>query len=139
MAALSVLALAGCGRFDFFRKSASGPWFSTRLCGVQIDNKSRLARLQLQLTVLRTLPRGALVETEFRNPVDRSVLAASRTAKGDEQAIEITSPPFDRIQARNYETTTRVYASADRKQVLGTHAYTCESLVDQRELGPQFQ
>ena len=139
VALLALLTLGGCGRLDFLRAPASGPWFSTRLCGVQVDNKARLARLRLELAVIRPLPRGVLVETEFRNPVDRSVLAASRTATGDERTLEITSPPFDGVQARNYETLTRVYASADRKQVLGTHAYVCESLIDQRELGPQFQ
>jgi hypothetical protein len=139
IAALTLLLLPGCGRFSLPRGAASGPWFSTRICGVQVDNKAKLARLHIQLDVVKPLPHGALVETEFRNPADRSVLAASRTATGDERSIEITSPPFDQVRARNYQTVTRVYASADRKQVLGTHDYVCESLVDQRELGPQFQ
>lgn len=140
VAAVLVLAVAGCGRFSFFRAApASGPWFSTKLCGVTLDNNKKVARLRLTLAVLRPLPRGALVETEFRNPIDRSVLAASRVAAGSERSIELVSPPFDQVRALGYETTTRVYASADRKQVLGTHAYVCESLVDQRELGAQFQ
>lgn len=140
LAALLVLGtLNGCGRFSFSRAPASGPWFSTQLCGIALDNKAKVARLRLQLQVQRPLPRGALIETEFRNPIDRSVLSVSRIATGSERTMELVSPPFGEVRALGYETTTRVYASADRKKVLGTHAYVCESLVDDRELGPQFR
>lgn len=139
LALLAAALVAGCGRFDFARAPASGPWFKTTLCGVTLDARERLARLRLQLAVVRSLPRGALVETEFRNPIDRSVLTASRSATGNERALEIVSPPFEQVRALSYETVTRVYESSARKQVIGTHAYVCESLVDQRELGPQFQ
>jgi hypothetical protein len=104
-----------------------------------VDNKAKVATLRLQLEVLRLLPRGALVETEFLNPIDRSVLAASRAATGNERIIELVSPPFGQVRAVGYETVTRVYASSDRRKTLGTHKYVCESLVDERELGPQFR
>ena len=136
---LALLALHGCGRFSFSRAPASGPWFSTRLCGIAVDNKAKVATLRLQLEVLRPLPRGALVETEFLNPIDRSVLAASRAATGNERIIKLVSPPFGQVRAVGYETVTRVYASSDRRKTLGTHKYVCESLVDERELGPQFR
>lgn len=136
---LALATLHGCGRFNFSRAPASGPWFSTKLCGIALDNKAKVASLRLQLEILRPLPRGALIETEFRNPVDRSVLAVRRTATGNERMIELVSPPFDQVRPLGYETVTRVYALSDRKKVLGTHKYMCESLVDDRELGPQFR
>ena len=138
-ALLALLALHGCGRFSFSRAPASGPWFSTRLCGIVVDNKAKVASVRLQLEVLRPLPRGALIETEFLNPLDRSTLAVSRVSTGSERSIELVSPPFDQVRAVGYETVTRVYASSDRKKTLGTHKYVCESLVDDRELGPQFR
>lgn len=136
---LALLALHGCGRFSFSRAPASGPWFSTKLCGIVVDNKAKVASLRLQLEVLRPLPRGALIETEFVNPLDRSVLAVNRAATGSERIIELVSPPFDQVRAVGYETLTRVYASNDRRKTLGTYKYVCESLVDDRELGPQFR
>lgn len=136
---LALLALHGCGRFSFSRAPASGPWFSTRLCGIVVDNKAKVASVRLQLEVLRPLPRGALIETEFLNPRDRSTLAVSRVATGKERSIELVSPPFDQVRAVGYETVTRVYASGDRRKTLATHKYVCESLVDERELGPQFR
>lgn len=136
---LALVMISGCGRLSFFRAPASGPWFSTQLCGVALDNKAKVATLRLRLAVVRPLPRGALVETEFRNPADRSVLTVSRSATGNERTLELVSPPFARVRALGYETVTRVYAPADRKKVLGTHSYVCESLVDDRELGPQFR
>ena len=136
---LALFALHGCGRFNFSRAPASGPWFATRLCGIAVDNKAKVARLRLQLDVLRPLPRGALVETEFVNPLDRSVLAVNRAATGNERIIELVSPPFDQVRPLGYETVTRVYASNDRRKTLGTYKYVCESLVDDRELGPQFR
>lgn len=139
VALLALTALHGCGRFSFSRAPASGPWFSTKLCGIVLDNKAKVAKLRLQLDSLRPLPRGALIETEFLNPVDRSVLTASRVATGNERTIELVSPPFQQVRALGYETVTRVYASSEKKKTLGTHSYVCESLVDERELGPQFR
>lgn len=139
LALLATAVLHGCGRFSFSRAPGSGPWFSTKLCGIAVDNKAKVASLRLQLEVLRPLPRGALIETEFVNPIDRSVLAVSRAATGNERIIELVSPPFDQLRAVGYETVTRVYASSERRKALGTHKYVCESLVDDRELGPQFR
>jgi len=39
------------------------------------------------------------------------------------------------VRARGYETVTRLYASPEKKQVLGTHTQLCQSLVDERRLG----
>ena len=52
-----------------------------------------------------------------------------------------TGPTIVKVDtdALGYETVTRVYASSARKKILGTHKYVCESLVDDRELGPQFR
>jgi len=139
--ALTLAALAGCGRLGLTRPVAGnvGPYFSTKLCGVQIDGKAKVARLHLTLAVVQPLPRGALVETEFQDIANRTVLTASRVAAGSERTLELLSPPVSDVRPRGYETVTRVYAAADRKQVLGTHTYVCESLIDQRELGPEFR
>jgi hypothetical protein len=141
--ALSLL-LAGCGMRMPFGSSGSGtassaPYFSTKLCGVKLEGVSRAARLHLTLNVVRALPRGALVETDFHDSIDRSVHTVSRAATGAERSIEILSPPMGDLRARGYETVTRVYASAERKQVLGTHTHVCESLLDNRDVGTQFR
>jgi len=133
------LATPGCGGLGLLRPAASGPYFSTKLCGVQLDGKAKVARLNLALDVVQPLPRGALVETEFQDTVGRSTLTASRVAAGNERSIELVSPPIDDMRPRGYETVTRVYAAADRKKVLGIHTYVCQSLIDQRELGPEFR
>lgn len=33
----------------------------------------------------------------------------------------------------------RVYATPEKKQVLGLHTQVCQSLIDQRDLGPGFR
>ena len=141
LAATLALVVAGCGmRLPTFGGSASGgPFFTTKLCGVKLEGTPRVARLHLTLSVVRALPKGALVETEFQDSADRSVHTVSRTASGSERTIELLSPPMAELRARGYETVTRVYASAERKQVLGSHTHLCQSLLDQRDLGAQFR
>lgn len=135
-ATLVAIALTACGvRLPFVSAGSGGDYFKTRLCGVAIDNRSREARLKLELAVARTLPRQALVETEFQDHVEKTTMSVSRTVTGNERALEILSPPFANVRAGRYETVTRVYAAADKRQVIGVHAHTCESLIDQRELG----
>ena len=121
------------------RPASSGTHFATRICGVQLDGRTRAARLHLTLNVVRPLPSGGLLETEFRNPADRTVLTVTRGVKGGERAVEMVSPPIGEVRAGSYETVTRLYTSAERKQVLGTHTSVCESLIDHRELGPEFR
>ena len=134
------IILTGCGmRLPFGSSPAGGTYFSTKLCGVQLDGKAKVSRLHLTLDVVQPLPRGALVEAEFQDTANRTVLTASRVAAGSERTIELLSPPLSDVRPRGYETVTRVYAAADRRQVLGTHTYVCQSLVDQRELGPEFR
>ena len=140
LAALLGIILTGCGlRLPFGSSAAGGTYFSTKLCGVQLDGKAKAARLHLTLDVVKSLPRGALVETEFQDTANRSVLTASRVAAGNERTIELLSPAIADVRPRGYETVTRVYAAADRKQVLGMHTHVCQSLIDQRELGPGFR
>jgi hypothetical protein len=144
-AALSVLfiaaVLAGCGRSGFFRSGApAGPYFSTRLCGVDLDGKTKDVHLRIELAVAKTLPPGGFVEVEFENPADRSVpLVVSRTVSGKERSLLFVSPAVRGVRPRGYEIVTRVYASAEKRQVLGLQTQVCQSLVDQRELGPQFR
>lgn len=143
--ALSVVliaaALAGCGqRLSFFAPAASGPYFSTKLCGVDLDGKTRDVHLRIELTVAKALPKGGLVEVEFENPADRAVpLVVSRSVSGNERTMLFASPAVTGVRPRAYEIVTRVYASTEKKQVLGLHTQVCQSLVDQRELGPQFR
>jgi len=142
LAAVITLALSACGmRLPFFSSSSSSgnsgaPYFATRVCGVYVDGKSSEARLRIELVIKKSLPRNGFVEIEFENPDDRSVLLiASRTVSGSERTLQLLSPPLTTLRARGYETVTRVYASPEKKQVLGIHTQLCESLVDQRRLG----
>ncbi|HYC46581.1 MAG TPA: hypothetical protein VED01_14000 [Burkholderiales bacterium] len=114
-------------------------YFTTSLCSVVLESKDRSARFQIALDVVRPLPRGALLETEFQNPSEKAVLSVTRAVSGDERRIVLTSPPVAQIRAGGYETVTRIYAAADRKNILGVHTQRCESLVDHRELGPEFR
>jgi hypothetical protein len=144
-AALSVLlvaaVLAGCGRFSFFRSGApAGPYFSTKLCGIDLDGKTKDVHLRIELAVAKTLPPGGFVEVEFENPGERSVpLVVNRTVSGKERTVLFVSPAVTGVRARGYEVVTRVYTSAEKKQVLGVHTQVCQSLIDSRELGPRFR
>ena len=126
-------------RLPFGSSASGGPYFTTKLCGVQLDGKNKAARLRLVLDVVGPLPRGALVETEFHDAADRTVHTVSRVVSGSERTVELVSPPMGELRARDYETVTRVYASADRTQVLGSHKQSCQALLDHRDLGPQFR
>jgi hypothetical protein len=140
VAALLAVTLTGCGmRLPFFSSASSGPYFATKLCGVRFDGKSKVARLHLTLDVVRPLPRGALVETEFHDVAERTVHTASRVVSGSERTVELVSPPIAQVRAYGYKTVTRVYASSERGEALGSHAHLCQSLLDQRDLGPQFR
>lgn len=139
-AVIMPLVLGACGlRVPFLSSSTSAPnasYFSTKVCGVIVDAKSGEARLRIELVVTKSLPRNGFVEIEFENPTDRNVpLTASRSVTGAERALQLLSPPLTALRARAYETITRVYASPDKKQVLGIHTQMCDSLVDQRRLG----
>lgn len=137
---LMVTALTGCGRFALFRSAASSAYFATKVCGVHVDGKSNEARLRIELLVTKSLPRDGFVEIEFENPSDPKVpLIASRSVTGAEHTLQLLSPPLTSVRARGYETVTRVYDSADKKEVLGIHTYVCQSLIDPRELGLQFR
>jgi hypothetical protein len=133
------LALGACGmRLPFVSSTAGAKtsYFATKVCGVYVDGKSSEARLRIELTVTRSLPRNAFIEVEFENPADRKVpLLASRSVTGSERTLQMLSPPLTTVRARAYETVTRVYASPDKKQVLGIHTQMCESLIDQHRLG----
>ena len=137
VAAVMATTLTACGmRLPFFSSGPGGSYFSTKVCGVYLDGKSKEARLRIELEVTRSLPRNGFVEIEFENPSDRKVLLVTgRTVTGNERTLELLSPPLTVVRARGYETVTRVYASADKKQVLGIHTQLCQSLVDERKLG----
>ena len=131
-AALTLVVMSGCAGISFPRFGSEGS-VSTRVCGVYIDGKTRAAHLRIEL-VPTGLPEGALVEVEFENPEEgRPPLTAARVYKG-EQTLVIFSPPVKGVRPRGYEVVARIYASADKKQSLGVHTQTCQSLVDQREL-----
>ena len=134
VAAVLVLTLVSCSRFNFFSRAGSESFFTTRFCGVDLDGRSGHGRLRLTLNVTKALPPRALVETEFQNPSERTMLSTQRTVVGSERELVMLSPPFTDIRTRSYETVTRVYADAERKRVLGIHTHVCASLVDSRDL-----
>lgn len=125
---------AGSGALNLFRGSGDGGSFvSTRVCGVYFDGKTRTAHMRLELASTGRLPNNALVEAEFENPEGGAPLKGSRVFKG-EPTLVIFSPPLKGVRQRNYEVVARLYASAEKKQVLGVHTQICQSLVDPREL-----
>lgn len=133
VAVLALLVLAGCGRFSFFRAGSDG-YLSTRFCGVYVDGKTQEARLRIEVVPTGRLPRNALIEVEFENPADRKKpLVSHRVFAGDEPTIVLFSPPLTGVRARTYEIVARIYAAADKKQVLGILTHICPSLLDQRE------
>lgn len=139
MHVVTALTLSACGMrlpFGLSPGTGSASYFSTRVCGIYLDAKSSEARLRIELEVTRSLPRNGFVEIEFENPGDRRVpLISSRSITGSERVLQVLSPPLPTVRMRSYETVTRVYASADKKLVLGTHTHLCQSLVDERRLG----
>ena len=129
-----LLTLPGCGGVNFLRAGAEG-LVSTRVCGVYMDGKTHTAHLRIELVPASGLPRNALVEVEFENPAEgKPPLVASRVYTGNERTLVIFSPPVSGVRPRNYEVVARIYASAEKRQVLGSHNQICQSLVDQREL-----
>jgi hypothetical protein len=133
--ALAPLAvLSGCRGLDLLRSPGQG-YVATRVCGVQIDGQ-RVARLRIELVPTSRLPRGAFVEAEFENPEGGAPVFAGGVFTGNQQTLEILSPPLSDVRPRNYQVVARIYASKDRKQVLGAHTQICQSLVDRRDLAP---
>jgi hypothetical protein len=83
------------------------------------------------------LPRNGLLEVEFENRADeKKPLVVTRALSGDERTIDVLSPPVTKLQPRSYGVTARVYAAADRRQLLATHTEHCESLVDEHDVLP---
>lgn len=110
-------------------------YFHTTTCGLQVASRAQQARLRLQVAVDRPLPRNALVETDFENPLDAAKpLRTSRIANGQEKTLDILSPPIDGARVRSYAVVTRIYSGTDKKNMLGTHRQTCESLFDERDV-----
>ena len=139
--ALLAAALLGIATGGSALGASSSPrsYFKTTVCSALIDNKDRTTRLQITLEVVQALPAGTLVETEFQMSADKAVLKSTRGVSGNERSLTMTSPPVAEIRAGYYEAVTRVYDGADRRNVLGVHTQRCESLLDRREMGPEFR
>ena len=141
-ALFAVIGLAGCARVAGLRAPASprGDYVTTRVCGIDLDGKTNEARLRIELIVTRPLPPDGLVEALFENPSDaKSPLVTSRAVTGKERSLRLTSPPVRGIRVKSYEVVVRIYSSPDKRELLGTHAQSCQSPVDLRDLGPQFR
>ena len=128
--------LSGCGGLNLLRAGGSESLVSTRVCGVYVDGKTNAAHLRIDLVPTGRLPRGAFVEAEFENPVAGGAPLVAGRAFNGESALAIFSPPLKGVRPRNYEVVARVYASAEKKQVLGVHTQICQSLIDQRDAAP---
>ena len=128
-----VVSFGGCARLGWF---GGTPQIATKLCGVRIDGRTRQTHLQIVLSVSK-LPRNGLLEVEFENTSDeKKPLVVTRSVSGDESTIDVLSPPVTKLQPRTYNVTARVYAAADRKQLVATHTQRCESLVDEHDVLP---
>lgn len=132
VALATVASLTGCGGFGRF---GGAPQVTTKLCGVQIDAKTRETRLQIVLSVSRA-PREALIEVEFENPANPKAPLVTRRLTGDERTIEVLSPPIAKLQPRTYDVTARLYATAEKKQLIATHTQRCEALANERDVLP---
>lgn len=137
-AVAALLVLCGCGgvNLNLLRPGGSESLVSTRVCGVFVDGKTNAAHLRIDLVPTGRLQRGAFVEAEFENPVaGGKPLVAGRAFNG-ESSLSIFSPPLKGVRPRSYEVVARVYASAEKKQVLGVHTQVCQALIDQRDVTP---
>jgi hypothetical protein len=135
MVIAALASLSGCAWFRGSGAAAGSPYLSTKLCGVQIDGKTRATRLRLLLTALRPLPTNGTLEVDFPNPADDAkTLTVRQRLTGKEQTIEVLSPSLTAMRPRSYHVVARVYLPGDTTRALGTHTVRCESLVDDREL-----
>ena len=135
VAAITVLSLVGCGSFFGFKSRASGSYLATKVCGVEIDGKTRRAHLRVVYAVLKPLPQNGALEIEFENPArDAAPLRVTRRLTGSESTIEVVSPAVTALRAREYQVAARVYATAEKREALATQTHACESLVDERDL-----
>ena len=133
-AAVTLLALSGCGAALSFMGKGGDALVSTRVCGVQADGRTHTMHLRIELVPSGALPRGAFIEAEFENPAAGGApLVGSRVYKGDERTVAILSPALKGVKPRNYQVVVRIFASPDKGKLLGTHTQMCESLVDQRD------
>ena len=130
LAFVAIAYIAGCGSFG---RSGGAPQIVTKLCGVQIDGKTRETHLRIVLAMSR-VPRDALLEVEFENPTNEKAPLVTRRLTGNESTIEVLSPPVAKLQARVYNVTARVYATAQKKELIATHTQRCESLVDEHDV-----
>jgi hypothetical protein len=138
-ALFAIAALAGCAGVAG-NPSRAKAYVTTSVCGIDLDGKASEARLRIDLIVIRPLPPNGLVEAQFENPSDaKSPLVTSRTVTGKEKALRLISPPVTGIRVKAYEVVVRIYSSQDKRELLGTHAQSCQSPVDLRDLGPQFR
>ena len=132
------LATGACGIMRT-GPALSASYFKTSLCSAVIDGKDHTTRLRITLEVVQALPAGALVQTEFQIPGEKAALTSNRLLAGAERKLTITSPPVPQIRAGVFETVTRVYDARDGATIIGVHTQRCESLLDRREMGPEFR
>ena len=131
---LAAVVLSGCGGAGFFRPGGEAA-VSTRVCGVYLDGKTRMAHLRIELSVTGHVPPGAFVEVEFENPAEgKAPLVTGRAIKGSSERLVIFSPPLKGVRPRGYQVVVRIHESPEKKKVLAMHTQLCESLIDQREL-----
>ena len=123
-AALSALVvaavLAGCGRSGFFRSGApAGPYFSTKLCGVDLDGKTKDVHLRIELAVAKRcraarssksssrIPSSAACRSSSAAPFRERANAPVRLAAGDGRAAARLRDRDARLRIRREEAGAR--------------------------------
>ncbi|MGZ8266738.1 MAG: hypothetical protein ACXW20_04585 [Burkholderiales bacterium] len=130
-AVIAIGALCGCARSNLWGSAPARDYFSTKVCGLQVESRTGEARLRLQLVANRALPGGGLVEAEFENPIDRAKPLVTRLAlTGREKTLDLFSPPLEAARVRDYQVVARIYSAADKKRLVGEHRQVCQSLFD---------
>jgi hypothetical protein len=139
--AAAILFAACAHRTDTAKPDVSGDaYVATKVCGFDLDGRRNEVRYRIELIVRRPLPRGSIVEVAFENPLDPATpLLSERVMAGEERDLQLVSPPVKGIREKPYEIIVRMYSSADRKVLLGTHTQLCEAPFSQRELGPEYR
>jgi hypothetical protein len=135
----AIAAIAGCAQFA--RAPVPGsPYLATKFCGFVFDGRTKEARFSIDLIVQRPLPRGALVEATFENPLERSQpIVVTREVKGNERELRIVSTPVKGITQREYAMAVRVYPTPDRTTLLATHTERCRAPLGQGDVGIEYR
>ncbi len=134
-----VVILTGCASLEeggfLTPQPVTSEYFKTTMGGFNLDTgKPGIeSRYAIALDVLKSLPKGVLLEFVFENPENTKLpIVVNRKAEPQETEIYVESPEVNGVQSyQGYVILVNVYEDETKQNLIGTHRQVIQSIYDE--------